>query len=54
MIKKEFTAAFFESLAFTHKKEYIRWITSAKRPETKQARMAKMLEMLGNKQKPQF
>jgi hypothetical protein len=47
-------AAFFESLAFTHKKEYVRWITSAKRPETKLVRMAKLLEMLGNKQKPQF
>ena len=31
-----------------HKKEYIRWITGAKRDETRANRLAKSVEMLRN------
>lgn len=37
---------YFKSLNKTHKREYIVWITSAKREETKNARLAKTLEKL--------
>ena len=36
----------FDGLAFTHRKEYAQWIAEAKRPETRQRRVAKTLEML--------
>lgn len=36
----------FEALAFTHRKEYAQWIAEAKRPETRQRRVAKALAML--------
>ncbi|MFL6100638.1 MAG: YdeI/OmpD-associated family protein [Actinomycetales bacterium] len=36
----------FDSLAFTHRKEYAQWIAEAKRPETRERRVAKALEML--------
>jgi bacteriocin resistance YdeI/OmpD-like protein/uncharacterized protein DUF1905 len=38
--------AAFEALAFTHRKEYGRWIAEAKREETRQRRVAQALEML--------
>jgi hypothetical protein len=38
--------AAFDRLAFTHRKEYARWIAEAKRDETLQRRLAKALEML--------
>jgi hypothetical protein len=37
---------FFESLATFYRKNYIRWIESAKRPETRAARIKEMLELL--------
>jgi hypothetical protein len=37
---------FFESLSFTHRKEYVRWITEAKAEATRTRRVAKALEML--------
>jgi Bacteriocin-protection, YdeI or OmpD-Associated/Domain of unknown function (DUF1905) len=40
--------AFFESLSFTHRKEYVRWIENAKREETRRARATKAVEMLRN------
>jgi bacteriocin resistance YdeI/OmpD-like protein/uncharacterized protein DUF1905 len=36
----------FEALAFTHRKEYARWIEEAKREETRSRRVAQALEML--------
>jgi hypothetical protein len=36
----------FTALAYTHKKEFIRWISEAKRPETRAARIAKTVEMV--------
>jgi hypothetical protein len=45
--------AFFESLATFYRNTYIKWIESAKRPETRTARIKEMLELLktGKKQK---
>lgn len=44
---------FFESLATFYRKGYIRWIESAKRPETRSARIAEMIHLLkaGQKQR---
>ena len=36
----------FESLSYTHRREYARWITEAKREETRTRRLAKAVEML--------
>ena len=36
----------FERLAYTHRKEYARWIEEAKRDETRQRRVAEALELL--------
>lgn len=38
--------AFFDSLSYTHRKEYARWIASAKREETKIKRIKKAEEYL--------
>jgi hypothetical protein len=45
--------AFFESLATFYRNTYIKWIESAKRPETRAARIHEMVELLkaGKKQK---
>ncbi|MCM1567627.1 MAG: YdeI/OmpD-associated family protein [Dehalobacter sp.] len=42
---------FFESLSYTHKKDYVLWITSAKKMETRMDRIQKAVEMLGAKKK---
>ncbi|HEY0565998.1 MAG TPA: YdeI/OmpD-associated family protein [Terriglobales bacterium] len=46
--------AYFDSLSFTHRKEYARWIVGAKQESTRQRRLEKCLEMLKDKQKPRF
>jgi hypothetical protein len=38
--------AAFEAMAYTHRKEYARWIAGAKRQETRERRVATALEML--------
>ena len=38
--------AFFESLAFTHRREYVEWIVSAKKAETKARRLETTMEKL--------
>jgi hypothetical protein len=38
--------AAFAHLAYTHQKEYVRWIEEAKRDETRQKRILKAIEML--------
>ena len=38
--------AAFEKLAFTHRKEFARWVDEAKREETRARRVAKALELL--------
>jgi hypothetical protein len=49
--KNKAAATFFESLSYSHKKEYTDWIGSAKKPETKLARVEKAIEMLQSKQR---
>ncbi|QRG70354.1 YdeI/OmpD-associated family protein [Brevibacillus choshinensis] len=44
--KQEQAKQFFDRLAYTHRKEYVRWITEAKRPETRAGRITKTLERL--------
>lgn len=46
LLKKEGLMATFEKLSFTHRREYCRWITEARREETRLRRLDKALEML--------
>jgi hypothetical protein len=39
-------SAFFDTLAFSHKKEYVEWIVTAKREETRADRIRKTIEKL--------
>ena len=41
----------FEKLAYTHQKEYVKWIEEAKKAETRQSRVVKMLELLKKNRK---
>ncbi|WP_224999790.1 YdeI/OmpD-associated family protein [Cesiribacter sp. SM1] len=45
---------FFEGLAYTHRKEYLLWITEAKKEETRQRRLQQMLEMLQQQNKSRY
>lgn len=36
----------FDMMSYTHRKEYIRWIVEAKKPETRENRKVKMIEMI--------
>ena len=45
--KNKKQAEFFETLSFTNKKEYIEWIVTAKREETRVERVAGTIERLG-------
>lgn len=36
----------FAALSYTHKKEFVEWITGAKKDETREARKQKMIQML--------
>lgn len=38
--------AFFDQLSFTHRKEWVRWIEDAKKPETREARLTKTIDEL--------
>jgi hypothetical protein len=40
------TRASFEAMAFTHRKEYARWVAEAKKDETRQRRVQQALEMI--------
>lgn len=44
--KNKKAAATFEKFAYSHKKEYLEWITGAKTEETRNSRMATALEWL--------
>lgn len=46
LLKREKLLPFFESLSYTHRKEYCRWLTEAKKEETRQARLTKAIGML--------
>ena len=43
--------AFFNTLSYTNRKEYVNWISGAKKEETQQRRLAKMLDLLTNRKK---
>ncbi|MGO8875082.1 MAG: YdeI/OmpD-associated family protein [Acidimicrobiales bacterium] len=38
----------FAAMAYTHRKEYARWIVEAKRPETRSKRLAQAVTRIGN------
>jgi len=42
---------YFEGLSYTHRKEYVRWITEAKKQETREKRLQQAIEMLLEKVK---
>jgi uncharacterized protein YdeI (YjbR/CyaY-like superfamily) len=44
--KKEGLLPFFEKLSYTHRKEYCRWISEAKKEETRLKRLGKAIERL--------
>lgn len=46
LLKKEKLLPVFQKLSYSHQKEYCRWITGAKRVETRGNRLAKAVEML--------
>ena len=46
LMKKEGLLPVFKKLSYTHRKEYCRWITEAKREETRSNRLEKAIEML--------
>ena len=43
--------AYFEGLSYTHRKEYVRWITEAKKQETREKRLQKAIQMILEKVK---
>jgi len=43
--------AFFDKLAYTHRREYVMWINEAKKEETRQNRIIKTIEMLKQNKK---
>ncbi len=40
---------FFSAYAVSHRREYLKWITEAKRPETRKQRIQKAVKMLSAK-----
>src|ERR1700719_3317664 len=46
LLKKERLLPVFDKLSYTHRKEYCRWITDAKKEETRLRRLGKAIEML--------
>jgi hypothetical protein len=46
LLTKEGLLAGFKKLSYTHQKEYVRWITEAKKQETRLSRMTKAVAML--------
>jgi hypothetical protein len=45
-------AQLFASLSYSHKKEYVDWIESAKKPETRFSRIEKAITMIGTGKNP--
>jgi hypothetical protein len=46
LMKKHGVREFFDSLSFTNRKEYCRWIAGAKKQETRAARLTKSIDMM--------
>jgi hypothetical protein len=49
--KNKHASVFFETLSFTNRKEYVEWVVSAKREETRNERVQGTIERLGKKWK---
>lgn len=45
LMEKEGLTSFFESLSYTHRKEYCRWISEAKKEEMRTKRLEKAVDM---------
>jgi hypothetical protein len=45
-VKEKDAKAIFDKRSYSHQKEYVTWITEARRDETRQTRIAKTIEML--------
>ncbi len=45
---------FFDELSYTHQKEYMTWIMEARRLETRQSRIRKVMDMLRQGKKARF
>lgn len=43
--------SFFNSLSYTNRKEYYRWITEARKAETRLARLGRVIGMLGSEKR---
>jgi uncharacterized protein YdeI (YjbR/CyaY-like superfamily) len=48
-LKNAGLAAFFAGCTPAHRREYLKWIGEAKRPETRKARIEKAMQMLAEK-----
>jgi uncharacterized protein YdeI (YjbR/CyaY-like superfamily) len=48
-LKESGLAGFFSDCAGSHQREYLKWITEAKRPETRKERIKKAVKMLSDK-----
>jgi hypothetical protein len=46
------TSQLFTALSYSHKKEYVEWIESAKKPETRLKRIEKAIELLAARKTP--
>jgi uncharacterized protein YdeI (YjbR/CyaY-like superfamily) len=51
LMKKEGLLSFFEKLSYPHRKEYCRWITEAKKEETRLKRLGKAIERLEKRER---
>lgn len=50
LLRNENLQNYFQNLAYTHRKEFVRWIESAKKIETRNKRLQKAIEMLRTRQ----
>lgn len=51
LAEDQLAQAAFEKLSYSHKKEYVEWIESAKKAETRQRRIQSALGMIANKER---
>lgn len=51
LAKEKYLLDYFKSLSYTHRKEYVQWITEAKKIETRRSRLEKTVEMLRKSKK---
>jgi uncharacterized protein YdeI (YjbR/CyaY-like superfamily) len=48
-LRKAGLATFFDDYAPSHQREHLKWITEAKRPDTRKTRIVKTIQMLSRK-----